>query len=312
MAHIDDLLNDCLAKAEPTPTQKEGARRSQNHLRDLLSTGNMEKRIITSYLSGSYSRDTAIRPLSDVDIIVVIDPSHWRDMLDEWFNLNPSPEAVLASFERAIRYRYPESSIRHQRRSIGIQLDHIRLDVVPAIQRDNENEIYIPDIEKGGWLISAPKTHADLATSLNRKFQGRFIPLVKLLKLWNSNLPETAQFKSFAIETLAVRVFSKADLTSLQQGLIMFWDGVALAAGKSTVYDWGFSFLDNCLEVELGLFTCNIPDAAGTGSNTASGCKDNKRAFVDYSRKGRDCMMGVGETSSESKVTKAVYSALRL
>src|SRR5438552_4373241 len=119
MASCEDALRDLVKQIEPTSAQEQGAQRSPNYLRDILCTGQMASRITGHYLSGSYSRDTAIRPLDDVDIIFLIDPSRWPH---GWFSRFPSAESVLTTFARAIRLRYPVSSVRGQRRSVGLKL----------------------------------------------------------------------------------------------------------------------------------------------------------------------------------------------
>src|SRR5205814_7160666 len=101
----------------------------------------MANRIVRSYLSGSYARDTAIYPLDDVDIIFIITPSYWSSPL-----FYPPPSSVLDSFANAIRYRYPVSSVYGQRRSVRLELYHLDIDVVPAIQDRNSNLLLrIPD-----------------------------------------------------------------------------------------------------------------------------------------------------------------------
>ena len=111
---IDAVLRDMLGAIEPTAKQKSGACRSHNYLRELLDTGQMAARITNSYLSGSYARDTAIRPLDDVDVIFEIDPSYWST---GFLSSYPPPGKVLESFAAAIRRRYPISSVHGQRRS---------------------------------------------------------------------------------------------------------------------------------------------------------------------------------------------------
>ncbi len=111
MASCETELWNLVKGIEPSQTQKEGAARSHNHLRDTLCTGQMASRIVGDYLSGSYSRDTAIKPLDDVDIIFVIEPTKWTTALDNLLSLNPEPSAVLTTFANAIRYRYPISSV---------------------------------------------------------------------------------------------------------------------------------------------------------------------------------------------------------
>lgn len=186
MASCESAIWEYLKKIEPTAVQKDGAKRSHSHLRDILCTGQFASRIKTSYLSGSYARDTAIAPLDDVDIIFVINPQAWKI---GFFSSTPSPDTILRSFANAVRYRYPNSSIRTQRRSICLQLYHLDIDVVPAIEDDSHGQmIWVPDANTGNWIKSSPKLHSDAATKINQSRNGNFKPLVKLLKNWNSNL----------------------------------------------------------------------------------------------------------------------------
>jgi hypothetical protein len=55
MADIEPLLRQCAYDILPTAVQRDRAARSHNFLRDALQTGNMEWRILDSYLSGSYA-----------------------------------------------------------------------------------------------------------------------------------------------------------------------------------------------------------------------------------------------------------------
>jgi tRNA nucleotidyltransferase (CCA-adding enzyme) len=94
-------LRGLASRVEPTQAQKAGAVRSHNYLRDLLQTGQFGHRILDTYLTGSYARDTAIAPLDDVDMVVVVDPAEWQC----GFRFGkPAPERILQSFASAIRY----------------------------------------------------------------------------------------------------------------------------------------------------------------------------------------------------------------
>jgi len=87
--------------------------------------------------------------------------------------------------------------------------------------------VSIPDRDSGEWIRSAPRRHQAAAAEINALRQGRFKPLVKLLKYWNSNLPETIRAKSFMVETLATHLFRSVPFDTLESGLIFFWDFVA-------------------------------------------------------------------------------------
>lgn len=260
---VDSLLWSAVQQVEPTATQKAGAQRSHNYLRSILATGQMADRICSSYLSGSYARDTAIRPLDDVDVIFELAPGAYHG--SGIFREPLPPEEVLESFARAIRYRYPVSSVYGQRRSVRLELEHLDIDVVPArVDTHDASIIYVPDRESGNWLKSSPKRHSDNASRLNAKHGGRFKPFVKLMKLWNSNLPDTVRAKSFMVETMAIRLFDVIPLASLEDGANYFWDFLGSRFGGPARFQWKSDY-----GMSFGFFGVTVPDAAGTGSNTA-------------------------------------------
>lgn len=264
MPSVEQLLWDIARDIEPTPSQVSAAAASHRNLRDLLDGGIIGRRIFDSFLSGSYSRDTAIRPIDDVDVIFVVDPNHWERAA--WESL-PSPQAVLNTFANAIRYRYPLSSVYGQRRSVRLQLSHLDIDVVPAVVATADGlGLKIPDSDVDEWILSAPKIHAGNATNVNTARNGLFKPLVKLLKFWNGNLPEPARLKSFTIETMAIRIFRELPFTDLRSGLLYFLDFCAHLDGRTRMYRWGSEY-----GMSFGVFGISVPDAAGTASNTAHG-----------------------------------------
>ncbi|HLG15758.1 MAG TPA: hypothetical protein VJH03_14825 [Blastocatellia bacterium] len=311
MAICETQLWELIRSIEPTQTQKDGAARSQKYLREILNTGQMAARIDRSDLSGSYARDTAIYPLDDVDIIFVINPAAWRTPLNAFLGSStyPTPTSVLDSFANAIRYRYPISSVVGQRRSVRLQLFHLDIDVVPAIQDStNAQFIRIPDSSANQWILSSPLKHAENATAVNKFQDGKFKPLVKLLKYWNYNLPSTAKFKSFAIETMAVRVFNNFKFGSLQEGLRYFFDFIAAASGNQTVFTWKDKY-----EISLGWLSGTIPDAAGTGTNIIAGIDDElRKRFVENAIRSRNKIVESFNALSIETACRRVTEALRM
>jgi len=308
MNDIESNLWALAKEVEPIASQKAGARRSHNYLRALLDTGQMATRIRNSYLSGSYARDTAVRPLDDVDIIFEIDPAAWQTGLLH-LRLLPLPARVLESFANAIRYRYPVSSVYGQRRSIRLELEHLDIDVVPAVPvgSDGSAYIWIPDRDSDAWIKSSPKRHSALAAEVNHIQQGRFKPLVKLLKFWNSNLPATIRTKSFAIETMAVRLFRGVRMDSLEQGALLFWDFLAHFAYQSNHFKWTQDY-----GVALGMFSVSVPDAAGTGSNTVAGMTSaQKTALLEKARISRDRLLAAQSARLARTMLEHLYNAFR-
>jgi hypothetical protein len=305
MANAEQYLWSLVGQIEPTTAQKSGAARSQNYLREVLQTGRMLNRIRDVYLSGSYSRDTAIRPLDDVDIVVEINHEHWpKGFLSDY----PPPVAVLDSFSSAIRYRYPVSSVFGQRRSIRLELNHLDIDVVPAIPLAGGDFILVPDRTAERWIKSGPKIHAKVATQVNNRWEGRFKPLVKLLKLWNANLPSTVQVKSFAVETMAVHYFSRYKLNSLEEGLSLFLDALASFSDGGLLQshdpDVGFT---------LSWARSKLPDIAGTGSNLFERLdEERRRKLISSARVSRDRIMSARAARTEDSCWAYLRDAFRV
>lgn len=315
MADCEKQLWELVRTIEPTRTQKFGAARSHKYLRDILCTGQMAARISKSYLSGSYKRGTAIYPLDDVDIIFVIDPSQWRRPFSLARTIlfgsstYPPPASVLESFANAIRYRYRDSSVHRQRRSVCLRLYHLDIDVVPAIQDGKDpKRIRIPDRGATEWIVSSPLEHSENATRANKFQDGKFKPLVKLLKHWNGHLPSTATFRSFAIETMAVRIFQTLKFDTLQEGLRAFFDFVAYASNHRAVLRWKGSY-----GMSLNWFKCSIPDAAGTGGNIVGGVDGERRKrFVEHAIRSRDKMVESFKAASSETAWRRVSEALKV
>ena len=132
------FLND----VEPSQTTKQRASEAHTSLRKYLRAHETFKKVhLNTFLSGSYVRDTAIRPQvrdgfeerPDVDIIVVTDHS-----------LNDDPNEVLTVLHQILNEKYDNT--RKQSRSIGIETATVDMDVVPIIAPQGIDEtLYIPD-----------------------------------------------------------------------------------------------------------------------------------------------------------------------
>jgi hypothetical protein len=167
-------------------------------------------------------------------------------------------------------------------------MEHLHIDVVPAVVDENNPAwLRIPDVKDRQWIATAPKVHSAIATDLNGKMDGLFKPLVRLLKGWNAGLPETARFKSFAVETLAGRLFGSCRPSSLTQGVTLFLDFASWRGGNGAHFNW----TDSC-GVDLGGWSGSMPDLAGTGSNLVAGYDSDRRAkFTMAARVARDAFL---------------------
>lgn len=190
-ARFTEFLNDI----EPSPTTKSNASSAHKTLRDFLKDDEDFKEYHEStFLSGSYKRDTAIRPQQKEDeterpdIDIIVETTHTRE---------DSPEEVVNLVYNTLEKKYSE--IRLQDRSVGIETSKADMDVVPVIKHDGI--YFIPDRKQGIWLPTNPPGHTIWTTETNKTAGKRFKPLVKLTKWWRREQPTSDKKpKGFVIE----------------------------------------------------------------------------------------------------------------
>lgn len=209
---------DFLAEIEPSASTVNACSSAHSTLRECLRTdATFSKLHVNTFLSGSYKRDTAIRPQKinevlqrpDVDIIVVT--NHTKD---------DDPHDVLNALEKAL-IDAGYKNIKVNRRSIAVTLATVDMDVVPVIE--SGNAYLIPDIELKSWLDTNPPAHTQWTIDVNRKAGGRFKPLVKLLKWWRRvHLPDQRRPKGFILECLVEKhmSYSEANFEALFVSLL--------------------------------------------------------------------------------------------
>ena len=284
---------------EPSPAQLREASASQRRIRALLESGTIGGNIEHSFLIGSYARRTVVAPIDDIDIVFQIDPRHWN----KGWPFRPDPASVIGTFHRAIKYRYRESAVRKQRRSVGLLMSRRAIDVVPALATDEDGVYLIPDVDDETWIETAPQLHAEAITEINQENQGLVVPLIKLVKVWNQCLPSTARLKSYSVESLVGHFVDGYGIADLGEGLRDFFDFVVYCGpigGPRATLRW-----NDDLDVSLGRFTAHAPDLSGLDGNALAGVGTRKCIrFVDKARINRDRIQAALDRPTDGNIQR--------
>lgn len=210
---------DLLTEIEPSTSTKNSCSSAHNRVREALRVdAGFEKFHVDTFLSGSYKRDTAIRPRKidgalqrpDVDIIVITNHT-----------VHDKPADVIAALHKALKDAgYKNLTVN--RRSVNILMTTVEMDVVPII--DTGNGMYkIPDKVSNEWIVTNPPGHTTWCTEVNKNAGGRFKPLVKMLKWWRrENLPNLRRPKGFILETLVAKHMSYTETSYEELVLKLF------------------------------------------------------------------------------------------
>lgn len=196
MSLVDQAFSVYLSRITPPETEMRAARRSHNAVRAFLQNDDyFGPMIVNSFLNGSYARNTVVRPIKDVDIIVVVG-------LD-W--LKASPASAMESLRRKLAQRYDERRTQRQRRAVRITLYDMQLDVLLAVAPGkNGGPLRIPDRDKGKWIETHPKAQLEFTKRMRTATAGNYGPLVRLLKWWSASRVAAADRpSSFVLECVA-------------------------------------------------------------------------------------------------------------
>lgn len=195
-----------LQDIEPSATTTANASAAHTSMRDFLRSHDViGGRHVETYLSGSYKRNTAIRPKKgtdgkisrpDVDIIMVTNHKE-----------TAAPADVIHELHEAIASEYDDVEL--QFRSVGVKTAAAEMDVVPIIEPYGEGGgLFIPDRNLKKWLPTNPPGHTEWTTERNAAANGRFKPLVKMFKWWRRHNHEIGLLtekrpKGFMLECMA-------------------------------------------------------------------------------------------------------------
>lgn len=218
--------------------------RQQNVVRDALrkQLGGIDRDI----LSGSYARRTAIRPLHDVDLFIILNEKIHAGLR------GPDPSPCLVAVRDALARGYPnKQAARLQGRSVNIEFSGsgIGYDIVPAFA-NGPGAYRIPDRDRENWILTNPEVHRQTLVTANQRAGGKLVPLIKLAKHVNTGLGRP--LRSFHLEVMSYEAFS----------------------GPPPSYPEGLAFLLTYLADRV-LQTCRDP--AGLGPNIDNGMDQPKR-----------------------------------
>jgi hypothetical protein len=184
MHQLFSYFEEVRTEIEPDLKYKKHAQEADDPVREhLLTHASFSDRHVTTFLYGSYPRETSIGNIKDVDIVVV---TNYRN--------SASPVDVLNKLKGALAYLYDAPDLADQRRSIRVDRplpnipdSKLTLDVIPAIYQGSlEDPLWVPDRDKQLWIPSHPKGHMAHTSRLNASsYQRRsYVPLVKMMKWW--------------------------------------------------------------------------------------------------------------------------------
>lgn len=203
MWSVRGALQKFIERLELTPEEQKAVVDQHTAVREAL-----RKRLrSTDFLSGSYSRSTAIRPLHDIDLFIV---------LGSVASSPPSsPDAVLKQVRLALHEEWPHKELPIlQQHSVHLEFKAkgIEFDVVPAFEQSGQKAYFIPERRDGQqnerWIRTNPRLHHERSTEADEQAGKKLMPLLKAVKHWNRR-QSSSPLGSFHLEVMSYSAFSQ-------------------------------------------------------------------------------------------------------
>lgn len=173
----------------------------------------------TSYLVGSYGKNTAIRPPSDIDILFIMPPELWPKYDSDFGN---GQSRLLQDVKNVLLKTYSSTDIRGDGQVVSVKFTSYAVEVVPAFSTYWDYFKY-PDTSGGGsWHDTDPKAEKSALSGSNSLSKGNTVRLIKMMKAWKRY--RSVPIKSFAIElTVAdfLTSYRHADKSALYYDLMV-------------------------------------------------------------------------------------------
>ncbi|MCL5611383.1 MAG: nucleotidyltransferase [Chloroflexi bacterium] len=191
MNSLRDHFLTLLTRIQPKEDRVSLATELPTKIRDFLKES---EEIITvaphTRLSGSYARETAVKQIKDVDILLFVDPKYKEKEDSAHATINTLVNA-LDGLPKALGDENgkvdAELSLIRQRRSVLVHVtidnEEFDMDIVPAIyEGDKPEPVDVPDRDLSKWILSNPLGYNKSLSDLNQDQQGKIVPLIKMFK----------------------------------------------------------------------------------------------------------------------------------
>ena len=185
-----------------------------SHLKDEKSDLNVKK----TFTTGSWDRDTILRPLDDVDIFAVLDVDKWKD---DNGNL-PNPQSVLTKMKNYLNsITEYKDKVSQDRPCVTVKLSDKNFDILPSFESSYGGYL-IPNHDLLSWITSDPEQLSAQLDSIHRLRNYKVKPSIKGVKSWNRDIDKL--IPSYHIEEAAISIFQLYDFKNFEESIRIWFN----------------------------------------------------------------------------------------
>lgn len=141
---------------------------------------NTDSKISNCLQVGSYGRCTAIRGVSDLDMIYIMPSGEWEQYR------NGGQYDLLRDTKDAIKSRYPTTTVRVDRLVVRVLYKDFHIEVQPAFEQDDGSFKYPDTKGDGSWKITKPREEIEELRTANAAKNRNLRRLCKMARAWKN------------------------------------------------------------------------------------------------------------------------------
>lgn len=139
-----------------------------------------ESKTANSLQVGSYGRWTAIKGISDLDMLYIMPRTKWDGYRDG------GQSRLLSDAAAAIKARYPQTSVGVDRLVVRVLYTSFHVEVQPVFEQD-DGGFYYPDTYNGGaWKTTKPRAEIRAMTDFVEQKNNNLRRLCKMARAWKN------------------------------------------------------------------------------------------------------------------------------
>ncbi len=189
-SYLEKIADNAIIRDEEKLKIRNSLSTLESRLNETLGDSIKEK-----FVFGSYSRDTILpRHMdnnSDIDYLVVFKNEDYNSKI-----LNP--QTYLRWLRNFAESRYGSTEIYQSNPTIKLSLNHIHIELVPAITSIFSLGYKIPGKDYATWIPTDPKDFNEKLVNVNKKHDNKIRKLIRILKYWN--VQSDSPFESYELE----------------------------------------------------------------------------------------------------------------
>lgn len=129
---------------------------------------------------GSYGRHTAIKGISDLDMLYIMPATSWSKYS------TGGQYALLKAAADAISARYPTTVVKVDRLVVRVLYDKFHVEVQPVFEEEDGSFCYPDTYDGGSWKITKPREEIAAMTEFDAQKNRNLRRLCKMARAWKN------------------------------------------------------------------------------------------------------------------------------